>query len=91
MLPTKVDKAVAALGAGAGAVNGSPVPMFVGLNVPLVSGVPILLLAASSRRIVRLVTAVPPPTSERIIRFCPPGPTKSMSTSSGVGWEKPLI
>jgi hypothetical protein len=72
-------------------VKVSPAPMFVGLNVPLVSGVPILLAAASSRRIVRLLTVFAPPTSERIIRFCPPGPTKSMSVSSTVGWDKPLI
>ena len=69
MVPTKVDKVDAPLGAGAGAVNVSPAPMFVGLNVPLISGVPILLLAASSRRIVRLLIAFAPPTSERTIRF----------------------
>src|SRR6185436_3060359 len=63
---------------------------FVGLNVPETS-VPLsgkLLPAASSNVKVTLLTAMPLPTSDMMIAFCPPGPTSMMSTSSGNVWLK---
>src|SRR6185295_5120730 len=51
---------------------------FVGLNVPETS-VPLSG---------KLLTAMPLPTSDMMIAFCPPGPTSMMSTSSGNVWLK---
>lgn len=67
-------------------------PAFVGLNVPETSGPASgrLVAAASSRVKVTLLVGDDPPTSERMIAFCPPGPTSMMSTSSGNAWLKLL-
>lgn len=90
-VPVKTLNAEAPDGAGAGAGNiSAPSTTSVGLNVPLASGPPSdrLLAAASSRVMVNPLTALPPPTSERMMAFCPPGPTRSISTSSGNAWLK---
>jgi len=91
--PLKIDNADPPNGAGAGAPKVSPVPIFVGWNVPLVKGpasgrAP---AAASSSVNVRFVTpGFPPPTSDMMIAFCPLGPTSMTSTSSGNVCEKVL-
>lgn len=75
-------------GAGAGGLKPSTPSKFVGLNVPETRG-PLsgkLVAAASASVKVTLVAAVPPPTSDKMIAFWPPGPTSSMSTSSGKVW-----
>lgn len=65
-------------------MNVSPVPLLVGWNVPdVVNVVGMADAAASSRRRLRLVTALVPPTSDMMIAFCPPGPTSKTSTSLG--------
>jgi hypothetical protein len=63
--------------------------MFVGLNVPVVNKADGMLLAASSSSVrVTPVTPLPPPTSDIIMAFCPPGPTRSTSMSEGNVWLK---
>jgi len=67
----------------------SPVPIFVGWNVPVVkSAVGIGLAAASSSVRVIPVTSSPPPTSDMMMAFCPPGPTSRISRSAGKVWLK---
>ena len=88
-VPIKVESAEPPEGAGAGAGHVSPAPMFVGLNVPVVNRVPGRLLGASSSSVrVTPVTASPPPTSDIMMAFCPPGPTRSTSMSAGEVWLK---
>jgi hypothetical protein len=48
--------------------------------------------APASSKVHSIPTAsVPPITSETRINFCPPGPTRSMSTSDGKVWLNPVI
>lgn len=84
-VPLKIDRAEPPNGAGAGALNVSPVPMLVGWNVPLVKGPASdkAAAAASSSVNVRLVASGDPPTSDMMIAFCPAGPTSKISMSSG--------
>ena len=85
-VPLKTLSALPPDGAGAGAGNTSaPTPLSVGLNVPDTSGPASgRFVAAPSFSInVTLVAGVEPPTSDMMMAFCPPGPTSSMSTSSG--------
>ena len=79
-------------GAGAGAAKVSPVPMFVGLKVPFTNGPTSgrLVPAASSSVNVTFVVTIEPPTSDKIMAFCPPGPTNNISTSSGKVCDRPL-
>src|ERR1700752_3033996 len=77
-------------GVGAGAGNPSPPSKFVGLNVPETNG-PLsdrLVAAASSNVKVMPLAALSPPASDMMMAFCPPGPTRSISTSSGKVWLK---
>jgi hypothetical protein len=63
--------------------------MLVGLNVPVVNRVPGKLLGAASSSVrVTPVTLSPPPTSDIMMAFCPPGPTRSTSMSEGKEWLK---
>ena len=65
----------------------------VGLKVPE-TGVPvepIKATAALSKVQLMLTASVPPITSEIRINFCPPGPTRSTSTSLGKVWLNPVI
>src|SRR5262245_50762334 len=86
-VPVKTDSGEPPLGRGAGAGQasaGADVKL-VGRNVPVTSGPPSgrdAVPSSDSFR-ARVVTSVPPPTSDRMIALCPPGPTSSMSTSSG--------
>lgn len=82
----KTDNADPPEGACVGKV--SPAPMFVGLNVPDVSGPGSGKFdpAASFSVIVRFVTPIEPPTSDIMIAFAPVGPTSRKSASSGNAW-----
>lgn len=92
LVPLKADKAAVTLvGTGAGEGKLSPAEIFVGRYVPEVSGAADMGMAEESSRVrTKPDTAVEPPTSDSIIVFCPPGPTRSMSTSLGNVWPKPF-
>src|SRR5262245_31287674 len=94
--PTKPPRVVAAEGAGAGAGNVSTAPpasTSLGLNVPLASGPPAGIVPAPVSLKTRFTTgdAVWPPTSDMSTTFWPPGPTSSMSMSTGTWWDSPLM
>src|SRR5690349_3984399 len=77
--------------AGAGAANVSPVPEFVGRQVPDVMTAEAGRDAEAVSSKVRLTLTVSKllPTSDMRMIFCPPGPTSRMSTSPGKVWLKP--
>ena len=82
-----------AAGAGAGQVSGSGASptRLVGLNVPVTKVAAVILLAAASSRVRSMpATSPPPPTSDIMTAFCPPGPTRRMSMSLGKVWVNPL-
>jgi hypothetical protein len=86
LVPLNTDRAEPPDGAGAGAGKASlDASKFVGLKVPLeicvASGRDDAASSSSVRFTPEMLTL--PPTSDRIIAFCPPGPTSKMSTSSG--------
>jgi hypothetical protein len=63
----------------------------VGLNVEEVNSAPVMLLAAASSSVrFTPVTALPPPTSDMMTAFCPPGPTRRTSMSPGKVWVNPF-
>jgi hypothetical protein len=63
--------------------------MLVGWNVPLVKAAAGIGLAAASSSVrVMPVTSSPPPTSDMMMAFCPPGPTSRISRSAGKVWVK---
>ena len=87
-MPLKTEKGEApeATGAGAGQVSGSGASptRLVGLNVPLTNVAPVMGEAAPSlKKRVMFVTSSPPPTSDIMMAFCPPGLTSRMSRSAG--------
>ena len=84
-VPTNTASAEPPDGAGAGAGNTSvDASTFVGLYVPVVKCVVGIEIAASSSSVrVMPETSSPPPTSDIIRAFSPPGPTSRMSMSSG--------
>jgi hypothetical protein len=91
LVPLKIVKADPPAGTGAGAGKVSPVPRFVGLNVPVLKREEGRLLAAASSRVrVTFVTSSAPPTSDIMMAFCPPGPTNRMSMSEGKVWARLL-
>ena len=89
LTPLKIESAEPPAGAGAGAGKVSPVPELVGWNVPLVSNAAGIGLAAASSR-VRVIpeTSSPPPTSDMMMAFWPPGPTSRISISDGKVWVR---
>ena len=91
-VPTKVDRADEPVtGVGAGAGNGSPVPRLVALYVPVTKAAVVMEATASSSSVrVTFTASVPPPTSDIITAFCPPGPTSRISMSLGNVWFKLL-
>ena len=92
-VPLNTESGDRPVDAGAGAGNVSvPELMFVGLNVPVVSGKASgnEVAAASSRVSVIPLAGFEPPTSDMIVAFCPAGPTSIASMSSGKVWLMPL-
>ena len=91
-VPLNIESAEPPSGAGAGALNTSPAPMLVGLKVPVVKIVASGMLVAAASSSVNVIALIsgPPPTSDIMIAFCPPGPTRSISISSGKVWVRPL-
>jgi hypothetical protein len=88
-VPLKTERTEPPEGAGAGAGHVSPAKVLVGLNVPVVKSADGRLLAAASSRVsVMPVTSSPPPTSDMMMAFCPPGPTNRTSMSAGNVWDK---
>jgi len=71
IVPLNALSALPPDGTGAGAVNTSPAPLLVGLNVPDTSGPASgrLAAAASSKVNVTLLAGVAPPTSDRMMAF----------------------
>ena len=87
--PLKTKSGEPPAGAGAGAGHVSAGARLVGLNVPVVSSVAGMAVPAASSRVrVTPETSSPPPTSDMIMAFCPPGPTSRMSMSPGKVWLK---
>ena len=85
----KTESVEVPAGVGAGAGNTSSVPILVGLNVPPTNGpVSGTLSGAASSSVMLTVpgVSVSPPTSDRMMAFCPPGPTRRISRSSGKVW-----
>lgn len=89
-VPLKTERAEPPEAAGAGAGQVSPAsPRLVGLNVPVVNWLVVMFEAAASSSVrVIPVTSPPPPTSDMMIAFWPPGPTRSTSMSEGKVWDK---
>ena len=90
-MPLKAERAEPPEGAGAGGGHVSPAPMLVGLYVPVTNAADVMLLAAKSSSVrVTPVTGLPPPTSDMMMAFCPPGPTSRMSMSDWKVWARPF-
>jgi hypothetical protein len=63
----------------------------VGLKVPVTNVAEVMFAAAASSSVrFTPVTALPLPTSDMMMAFCPPGPTSRMSMSDGKVWLKPF-
>lgn len=90
-LKTESSELPEGAGAGTGQVSGSGwfPSKLVGLNVPVVNNAPVMLAgaASSSVSITPMMSSLPP-TSDIRMAFCPPGPTRSTSTSAGNVWPK---
>jgi len=94
-VPLKTDKDAApgVSGAGGGKENWKLDSLLVGLNVPETSGPESGNEVGASSSKVRVTFAAPgrpPPTFDIRTVFWPSGPTRTMSTSSGKVWERPI-
>jgi hypothetical protein len=94
-VPLKTERAEPPEGAGAGADqtsgSGEPPTRLVGLKVPVTNVAELMLVAAASSSVrFTAVTALPLPTSDMMMAFCPPGPTSNTSMSEGKVWVTPL-
>jgi hypothetical protein len=92
LVPSKTDSDAMPVGTGAGAGNGSMLPLLKGWNVPDTSGPESGSGAAASSSRTRLTSTASavPPASDIAVTRCPCGPTSRMSTSSGLRWPTPL-